>query len=612
MNIMSTRNRLPIIGAAVLLLLAPVDGMAQQKKTPQPPIRILMIGDSTMAAYANPPKDRPDLTGWGQVFSDQFNGKVTLVNRALSGRSAKSFITEGHWKKAIQVKADYLFIQFGHNDSHRNEEKSTNAKTDFRDYLRTYIDQARAAGMKPVLVTPMTRRRFAKGKIVTILRPYAEAMIAVGQEKQTPVIDLHASSVKLHNRLGEKRSEYFNPSANDRTHFTRRGAEDISRLVADELPTKIPELKGYLKLDPPYVVKEVAGVVKNRLLPPRPGNARNSEGDFMQLQDGRVLFVYSHFTGGGSDHAAGHLAGRYSSDGGLTWTKEDVVILPQGGAFNDMSVSLLRLHNGNIALFYARKNSMFDCRPVMRISTDEGQSWGDPIECISDEIGYYVLNNDRVIQLRDGRLIMAVSLHNLKSYAKPNWKGHIMCYLSDDSGATWRRNETVLAPVDEQGKRLIAQEPGLVELKDGRLMMFIRSDAGSQLLSYSQDRGETWAEAKRSNIISPVSPATIERIPSTGDLLLVWNNHENVDEKHRGKRTPLCVAISRDEGKTWTSVRTLEDDPNGWYCYIAMDFINGRVLLGHCAGDRRTGGLNLTQITSFPVEWLYESGPPKR
>lgn len=360
-----------------------------------------------------------------------------------------------------------------------------------------------------------------------------------------------------------------------------------------------------IPLSPPYRVKQVAGVEKNRLLPPGPGNARNSEGDFIELKDGRVLFVYTHFTGGGSDHAAGHLAGRFSSDGGHSWTEEDVVIVPQSGGFNDMSVSLLRLQDGRIALFYVRKNSLLDCRPVMRISTDEAKSWSEPIECITDEIGYYVLNNDRVIQLEDGRLIMAVALHNTADYEEPNWKGHVMCYLSDDAGKTWRRNTTILAPEKADGSRWIAQEPGLVELKDGRLMMFIRSNAGSQLVSHSEDRGETWSEAQPSEIISPVSPATIERIPGTGDLLLAWNNHRDVDAEHKGKRTPFAVAISKDEGKTWTHVRTLEDDPNGWYCYIAMDFVDGHVLLGHCAGDRRSGGLNLTQITRFPIDWLY-------
>lgn len=362
-----------------------------------------------------------------------------------------------------------------------------------------------------------------------------------------------------------------------------------------------------IELDPPYRVKEVIGVTKNRLLPPTLGNARNSEGDFIQLKDGRILFIYTHFTGGGSDHAAGHLAGRFSSDGGKTWTTEDIVVVPQSGGFNDMSVSLLRLQNGSIALFYARKNSTFDCRPVMRISTDEAKSWSEPIECITDDIGYYVLNNDRVIQLKDGRLILAVALHNLESYTEPNWKGHVMCYYSDDSGKNWKRNTTILAPEREDGSRLIAQEPGLVELKDGNLLMFIRSDAGAQLFSYSKDKGETWSTPEKSTLISPVSPATIERIPKTGDLLAAWNNHANIDESLKGKRTPFAVAISKDEGKTWTNVRTLEDDPNGWYCYIAMEFVGDHVVLGHCAGDRRKGGLNLTQITRFPVEFLYSS-----
>ena len=121
--------------------------------------------------------------------------------------------------------------------------------------------------------------------------------------------------------------------------------------------------------------------------------------------------------------------------------------------------------------------------------------------------------------------------------------------------------------------------------------MFIRSDAGVQLVSYSKDRGETWSEAKRSQLHSPVSPATIERIPSTGDLLVAWNNHRNVDERHKGKRTPFAVAISKDEGETWTNLKTLEDDPNGWYCYTAMEFVDDHVLLGHCAGIAGAEGL---------------------
>ena len=104
-------------------------------------------------------------------------------------------------------------------------------------------------------------------------------------------------------------------------------------------------------------------------LAPSDDNPRNSEGDFITLDDGRILFVYSHYTGSStSDHAPAYLAARYSDDGGRSWTDEDVVVVENEGGMNVMSVSLLRLQNGDIAFFYLRKNSTEDCIPMLRIS----------------------------------------------------------------------------------------------------------------------------------------------------------------------------------------------------------------------------------------------------
>jgi sialidase-1 len=367
--------------------------------------------------------------------------------------------------------------------------------------------------------------------------------------------------------------------------------------------------ESFLKVIPagePYRMKEVKGVHKVVLLPPKKQNPRNSEGDFMELKDGRVLFVYTHFTGGASDHATAHLAARYSSDGGLSWTAKDEIIVRNEGGFNVMSVSLLRLTNGEIALFYIRKNSHVDCRPLVRFSRDEGRSWSEAVEVIKDRIGYHVLNNDRVIQLKSGRLLAPLALHHRPEYEKPDWDGRILCYLSDDNGRSWRRNpEAEFLGRHPDGRRITFQEPGVVELKDGRVLMFIRTREGMQYQAWSVDRGLTWSKPEPSPIKSPQSPATIERIPTTGDLLLAWNDHSAIPDELRGKRTPFSLAISRNEGKSWERVKALEDDPNGWYCYTAMAFIGDRVLLGHCAGDRRTGGLNTTQITSFTIDWLY-------
>ena len=130
-------------------------------------------------------------------------------------------------------------------------------------------------------------------------------------------------------------------------------------------------------------------------LTPSDDNPRNSEGDFITLDDGRILFIYSHYTGSStSDHAPAYLAARYSDDGGRSWTDKDEVVVENEGEMNVMSVSLLRLQNGDIAFFYLRKNSTEDCIPMLRISKDEAQSWSDPVPCITDRQGYFVLNNE--------------------------------------------------------------------------------------------------------------------------------------------------------------------------------------------------------------------------
>lgn len=212
-----------------------------------PQIKILLIGDSTVATYTKRPQDRPDLTGWGQVAGEFFTADVTVLNRAASGRSSKSFIKEGRWKKAVAEKADYLLIQFGHNDCPGKGERTTDPATDYQQYLRQYIDDARAVNMNPILITPVTRRRFKNDMIWTTLRPYAEAMLKVGREKNVPVIDLHQKSVAMFNQLGDAKSAYFSPKPDDRTHFTSDGAREIARLIIEEIPTAVPALKPYMK-----------------------------------------------------------------------------------------------------------------------------------------------------------------------------------------------------------------------------------------------------------------------------------------------------------------------------------------------------------------------------
>ncbi|MBN2595013.1 MAG: exo-alpha-sialidase [Sedimentisphaerales bacterium] len=338
------------------------------------------------------------------------------------------------------------------------------------------------------------------------------------------------------------------------------------------------------------------------VIEPGEENPRNSEGDIIELKDGRLCLIYTRFTGGSGDHAAADLAMRISGNEGKSWSNDRIVVLRPGG-LNVMSVSLLRLANGQIALFYLRKTSREDCRPIMCVSTDEAATWSEPSVCIADEIGYYVMNNDRAVQLRSGRLVLPVAWHQGPGQPRDT-AGVIMCYLSDDNGRTFRRSKDSYKGYAPDGRRVTVQEPGIVELNDGRLMMFMRTNAESQYISYSRDGGETWSKAQPSALISPLSPASIERIPWSGDLLCVWNDHSGIHNYSKGRRTPLCLAISNDEGETWSKSVIIEDNPDGWYCYTAITFVKNRAMLAYCAGDKKIGGLNRLKVLALSQDCL--------
>ena len=348
-------------------------------------------------------------------------------------------------------------------------------------------------------------------------------------------------------------------------------------------------------------------------LTPGANNPRNSEGDMIALKDGSILLVYTHYTAGsGGDNDPAYLGSRLSRDGGLTWSTTTQTVIPNEGGMNVMSVSLLRLKNGDLALFYLRKNSEADCRPVLRVSADEGASWGDPVLCVPDsEVNYYVLNNSRATRLASGRIVLPLSMHAAANGRTVDGYGKLVCYYSDDEGATWRHGQAPFATYDEKGVRVTTQEPGLIELKDGRVMMYARTTHGQQWKFHSSDGCETWTAGSPSNIFGPCGPATIKRL-STGDLVLVWNDHEYHDFHCGGSlarlansRVPLTVAISKDEGRTWRPRRVLEGKASGWYCYISALEHQGNLLLEYCAENN----LQHSRVTVVPLAWLYADVP---
>lgn len=341
-------------------------------------------------------------------------------------------------------------------------------------------------------------------------------------------------------------------------------------------------------------------------LEPTRENPRNSEGSFATLASGRVLFCYSQFRGGTDDASPARIVGIHSDDEGQTWSEPVPMIEPNGG-LNVMSVSLLRLASGKLAMFYCVKQSWLDCRPHVRISSDEGATWTEP-KLMLQAPGYFVMNNDRVIQTRTGRLIVPLAFHRArgsdpKSALSWDSRAITMWLLSDDEGATWRESGTWWALPEPTRSGL--QEPGVVEREDGTLFSWSRTDHGEQWAFESTDSGQNWTPPIPTELKSPNGPASIKRLPHSDKLLALFDDHSGRFPFPPGsKRTPYVAAISGDGGKTWPHRGVVESDPDGAFHYTAIHFVGDSVLLAYSAGDSKAGALSRLRIRRISREWF--------
>ena len=345
-------------------------------------------------------------------------------------------------------------------------------------------------------------------------------------------------------------------------------------------------------------------------LEPSQANPRNSEGSFATLRSGRILFCYTQFYGGHHDNSPARIAEIHSDDQGRTWSQSRVIV-DNTGYQNVMSVSLLRLASGKLAMFYLiNRSGWLSELPYIKLSGDEGETWSEP-KLITAAPGMFVLNNDRVIQTASGRLIVPLAFHRSRGTAdeRASWdsRGIVLWYLSDDEGATWREAATWWAlPVNPTESGL--QEPGVVQLADGSLFSWARTDQGSQYGFHSEDGGETWSAPQATELQSPNSPASIKRLPNSSALLAIYNDHSGRFPFPALRRTPLVAAVSSDNGKTWPLRKLIEDDSDGWYCYTAVHFVDDAFLLAYCAGYPGHN-LDRLRIRRIALSWLQDQAP---
>ena len=332
--------------------------------------------------------------------------------------------------------------------------------------------------------------------------------------------------------------------------------------------------------------------------------SRHSEGDFLRLNDGRIMFVYSRFTDRYTDEAPSDLVVSYSDDEGESWS-EPITLISASlyNTGNVMSVSAMRMNNGDVGIFYIVKQTQTHNRLMLSRSNDEGSTFYSHSECsLPDRAGYYVLNNDRVERLRNGRLVMPLAYHRCGVDKKVFVDGRSsVCFLlSDDDGITWHESADMIFPTFT-GSESGLQEPGVIQKKNGVLWAYSRTDKMYQYESFSMDNGEHWTVPQPSRFTAPCSPMKIDRHPHTGDLYAIWNpipeyNGRQISRAGWG-RTPLVWAISKDDGMTWSNYTVIEDKEDHGYCYPAVFYTNdGCMLIAYCSGGP-ADGICLARLT---------------
>ncbi|GAB2969181.1 rhamnogalacturonan acetylesterase [Hymenobacter coalescens] len=236
----------------LLMLLAAFTAPPPQKTT------IYLIGDSTIAQKVRPVFPE---TGWGMPLATFFDTTVVVDNRAQNGRSTRTFLAENRWQPIVDAlrPGDYVLIQFGHNDESEAHPDRYTSPEDYRRNLVKFVTETRARKATPVLITPVTRRKFKDGRQQETHVAYSAATMEAARAQKTPLIDLDRLSRELLQQFGEENSKLLflqlqpgdHPNypygKNDNTHFSELGARKMAQLVVSQIVAqRLPGLADHL------------------------------------------------------------------------------------------------------------------------------------------------------------------------------------------------------------------------------------------------------------------------------------------------------------------------------------------------------------------------------
>ena len=258
-----------------------------------------------------------------------------------------------------------------------------------------------------------------------------------------------------------------------------------------------------------------------------------------------------------------------STDGGRTWVRSNRLLDKDGNRIAGVDNGLLRprelvrLQSGAIALGYWESKAK-DTRETGRQryffskSLDEGQTWSTPVLVSFPRSASYPM---WMIQTAAGRLVLANEYY-YGNKTLDRGMGVCNAYYSDDEGKSWSESYDTIFAWEQDGAMVgSAQVPCVVETPDGRILMFARTYLGRIVQSYSEDGGEHWGVPRLNSLVSNSSEVFLTRLPTTGDLLCVFNQASAEEVRQGYYRSRLTSAVSKDSGKTWEHFRTIAMSP---------------------------------------------------
>lgn len=554
--------RSAVFTGASILTLSP----ASLVKAAEPPT-IVAFGDSTTAI-------RGTLTVYATLLQEELRG-VKVINAGVGGNTTQMALKRLE-TDVLAHAPKLVIVQFGINDAAVDLWKTPPAASprvpleQYVQNLRTIVQAVKAKGAQVILMTPnpmrwtpILKEKYGKPPYEvdkpegfnTPMVPYCEAMTKLAQEEEVALINVQelfrTYAKKMNLEVDKLLLDGMHPNDEGQRIVATALRECILQIAREKALTITPGPVWQASGETVTISPECTDITHDST------NAAVLGCGMAKLKDGSMMTVYSTPSSYYAKPGQTWIATRVTKDGGKTWSAEKEIA--RNADCQASHPSVLRAKDGTLHVFHlafkgwkwkgVNPTNVAQSDVYATRSSDEGATWTTP-QPIFD--GYSGATNG-AIETKDGTLLVPYS-----HYVNDPGRLVSRVSISTDGGKTW----TLGSPIDigGAGDHEGALEPSLIQLRDGRVWMLIRTTRGQFWNSYSADAGKTWTAAMAGNISATSAPGHMTRL-ADGRIALVWNKREK-------NRRELSLALSTDDGETWSAAVPLAKGKSTTYPFV--------------------------------------------